>query len=140
MYLRPGRRSTCITTFRESAMFVLIARYGSSTPLCRTQLVNRASPCCAEFAWMVDSVPECPVFRSCRQIEGFAAANLPENDAVRAVAEGCLQQISDSDSGKAVLFAASLESNEVFLREVNLGSVLDHKHPLVLGNEFSEDR
>ena len=57
MYLRPGRRSTCITTFRESAMLVLIARYGSSTPLCRTQLVKRASPCCAEFAWMVDNVP-----------------------------------------------------------------------------------
>src|SRR5271155_4864065 len=104
MYLRPGRRSTCITTFRESAMLVLIARYGSSTPLCRTQLVNRARPCCAEFAWIVDSVPECPVFRSC---------------------------------GKAVLFAASLKSNEVFLREVNLGSVFDHKDPLVLGNEFS---
>jgi len=44
------------------------------------------------------------------------------------------------DCWKAVLFAASLESNEVFLREVNLGSVLDHKHPLVRGNEFSEDR
>src|SRR6266853_6089996 len=81
-----------------------------------------------------------PGVQELQEIEGFASANLPENDTVGAVAEGCLQQVSDSDSGKAVLFAASLESNEVFLREVNLGSVLDHKHPLVLGNEFSEDR
>ncbi len=91
--------------------------------------------------WARGASRRCPTAgQELQQIEGFATANLSENDAVRAVAEGCLQQVSDSDSGKAVLFAASLESNEVFLREVNLGSVLDHEHPLVLGNEFSEDR
>jgi hypothetical protein len=31
-------------------MLVLIARYGNSTPLCKTQLVNLASPCFAELA------------------------------------------------------------------------------------------
>jgi hypothetical protein len=32
------------------AMFVLIALYGISTPLCRTQLVKRERPCFAELA------------------------------------------------------------------------------------------
>ena len=91
MYLRPGRRSTWMTTLSESAMFVLIALKGSSTPLCKTQLVKRARPCWAEFAWIVHSVPECPVFRSCKKIEGFAAANLSQNDAIGAMAEGCFQ-------------------------------------------------
>ena len=65
---------------------------------------------------MVDSVPECPGVQELQKIEGFAAANLAENDAVRAVAEGCLQEIADGHCRKAVLFAASFESNEVFLR------------------------
>ena len=139
MYLRPGRRSTWITTLSESAMLVLIARYGSSTPLCRTQLVNRARPCCAEFAWMVDNVPECPVFRSCKKIEGFAAANLTKNDAVRAVAEGCFQEVADGHCRKAVLFPAGFKPNEIFLRQLNFGRVFDNEDSLVLGNEFSED-
>src|SRR5271168_1088528 len=81
-----------------------------------------------------------PGVQELQQIEGFAAANLPEHYAVRAVAESSLEEIADGDCRKAILFAASLESNEVFLRQLNLGSVLDHKHPLVLGNKFSEDR
>jgi hypothetical protein len=50
MYRRPGRRSTWMTTLSESAMFVLMALKGISTPLCKTQLVKRARPCCAELA------------------------------------------------------------------------------------------
>ena len=62
MNRRPGR-SMWTTTLRESALFVLIERYGSSMPLCKTQLVNRASPCFAELAWIVLRVPAWPVFR-----------------------------------------------------------------------------
>src|SRR5229473_4638452 len=69
-----------------------------------------------------------PGVQELQEIEGFATANLPENYAVRAVPERSFQQVTDRDSGEAVLFTASLESNEVFLREVNLGSVLDHKY------------
>ncbi len=61
MNLRPGLRSIWMTTFNESPMLVLMARYGSSTPLCKTQLVKRARPCLAELAWMVESVPAWPV-------------------------------------------------------------------------------
>ena len=53
-------------------MLLLIARYGSSTPLCRTQLVKRLSACAAELAWTVEIVPECPVFRSCSRSKASA--------------------------------------------------------------------
>jgi hypothetical protein len=52
MLTTPGLRSTWMTTLSESAMFVLMALKGSSTPLCNTQLVKRARPCCRELAWM----------------------------------------------------------------------------------------
>ena len=42
-------------------MFALIERYGNSIPLCKTQLVNRASPCFAELAWIVDIWGEVPI-------------------------------------------------------------------------------
>ena len=51
-------------TFSESAMSVLMARKGISTPLCSTHAVNREIPCAAEFAWTVEIVPLWPVFRS----------------------------------------------------------------------------
>jgi sigma-B regulation protein RsbU (phosphoserine phosphatase) len=34
-----------MTILSESPMLILMARYGNSTPLCRTQLVKRDSPC-----------------------------------------------------------------------------------------------
>ena len=81
-----------------------------------------------------------PGVQELQEIEGFAAANLPENDAVRAMAESSFEEIADGHCRKAVLLPACFKSDEVLLREVNLGSVLNHKNPFVLGNEFSEDR
>ena len=81
-----------------------------------------------------------PGVQELQKIEGFAAADLPENDSVRAVAEGGLQQVANGDGRKAVLFAARFETDEIFLRQVNLGRVFDHENALVRGNEFSEDR
>jgi len=47
---------------RIGDMFVLIERYGNSSPLCKTQLVTRASPFFAESSvGMVLSVPAWPV-------------------------------------------------------------------------------
>ena len=61
MNRRPGLRSIWTTTLRESAIFVLIERYGNSIPLCKTQLVKRARPCFAELAWIVDIWGEVPI-------------------------------------------------------------------------------
>src|SRR5258707_2273316 len=75
-----------------------------------------------------------------QEVERLASANLPQNDTVRAVAECCFQEISDADSGKAILFAAGFKPNEILLRQLNLGRVFDNEHPFIPRNEFSEDR
>src|ERR1019366_7929159 len=62
---RPGRRSMCTIRWSESAMLLLMARYGSSISLWSTQVVKRLSAWAAELAWTVDSVPEFPVLSSC---------------------------------------------------------------------------
>ena len=75
-----------------------------------------------------------------QEIERLASANLPQNDTVRAMSEGCFQEIADRHSGKAVLFAACFEPNEILLRQSNLGRIFDHEHPFLLRYEFSENR
>ena len=45
-----------------------------------------------------------------QKVEGFAAANFPKNDAVRAVAEGRFQEIANGYCWKAVLFAAGFKA------------------------------
>ena len=74
-----------------------------------------------------------------QEIEGFATTNLPENDTVRAVAEGGLQKIANGHCWKSVLLAAGLKPNEVFLSQLNLCRILDHEDAFVWWNEFSED-
>src|SRR5229473_8440652 len=81
-----------------------------------------------------------PGVQELQEIEGFATANLSENDAVRAVAEGSLQEIANSHCRKAVLFPARFKPDKVFLDQVNLGGVFDDEDPFLLRNEFSEDR
>src|SRR5580704_12875716 len=75
-----------------------------------------------------------------QQIERFAAANLPEHDSVRAVAEGSLQEIANGYCRKTVLFAARFEPDEVFLAQVNLRRVFDDEDPLLLRDKFSKHR
>ena len=81
-----------------------------------------------------------PRVQELQEIEGFASANLPQNDTVRAMAEGCFQEIANGHCRKAVLFPACFKPDEIFLRQLNLGRVLDDEHPFILRNEFSEDR
>ena len=50
-----------------------------------------------------------------QEIERLAAAYLTKNDPVRAVAEGCLQQVADAHSRQAVLWLPRLETNEIVL-------------------------
>src|SRR5713226_3776548 len=79
-----------------------------------------------------------PGVQELQEIKCFATANLSENDAVRAVAEGSHEEFADGDCWKAILFTAGFKPNEIFLGEVNLGRVFDNKHPLILRNEFSQ--
>ena len=48
----------------DGAADLLPDRDGSWTPAWSTQDANRASACDAELAWIVDSVPACPVFNA----------------------------------------------------------------------------
>jgi len=57
---RPGRRSRWTTTFTQSPTLALTARYGRSSPLCRTQLVKRAKPCRAEVRGQSKGFPSVP--------------------------------------------------------------------------------
>jgi hypothetical protein len=60
-----------------------------------------------------------------QEIERLAATYLTKDDPVRAVAEGCLQQVSDAHCRKAVLWLARLKTDEIVLTHLNFGRVLD---------------
>src|ERR1700730_2896068 len=75
-----------------------------------------------------------------QEIEGLASADLAQNQTIRAMTEGCFQEVANRYGGKAVLFAAGFKPNEILLRQLNLGRVFDDEHSFILRNEFSEDR
>src|SRR5258707_13677118 len=75
-----------------------------------------------------------------QEVEGLSAADFAQNQSVRAMAEGRLQEIANSHCRKAVLFAAGFKADEVCLRQLKLGRVFDDQHALIGRNEFSEDR
>jgi hypothetical protein len=66
MYLRPGRRSTWMTTLSESAIFVLIALKGISTPLCKSA-DKRAAEEIANRTVCEDFEKFAPIFERVRQ-------------------------------------------------------------------------
>src|SRR5580700_9625828 len=81
-----------------------------------------------------------PSVQELQKIECFGTANFPENDPVRAVPEGSFQEIANGHCRKAILFAARLKPDEVFLRQLNLRRVFNDEHPFLLRDEFSEYR
>jgi hypothetical protein len=60
-----------------------------------------------------------------QEIKSLAATYLTKDDPVRAVAEGCLQQVADAHCRKAVLWLARLKTDEIVLTHLNFGRVLD---------------
>jgi len=56
-----------------------------------------------------------PGVKKLQEVEGFAAANLTQDDSVGPVAQRRFQEIPDGHGRHAVLFAAGLESNDVLL-------------------------
>ena len=60
-----------------------------------------------------------------QEIESLAATYLAKDDPVRAVAEGCLQQVADAHCRKAVLWLACLKTDEIVLTHLNFGGVFD---------------
>ena len=75
-----------------------------------TQLVKRLSAWAAELAWTVESVPECPVLRSCSKSNASGAANLSEHDSVGPVPEARLEELPDGYGGKYRFALAGLRS------------------------------
>jgi hypothetical protein len=60
-----------------------------------------------------------------QEIKSFAATYLTKDDPIRAVAEGCLQQVADAHCRKAVLWLARLKTDKIVLAHLNFGRVLD---------------
>ena len=73
-----------------------------------------------------------------KQVERFSSANFTEDDAVRPVAKRCLQQVSDRDRRKIRLRLASLETDEVWLFELDFRRVFDEENSVVIRNELSQ--
>src|SRR5487761_898813 len=100
-------------TFSESAILLLIARYGSSMPLWRTQLVKRARAWAAELAWTVESVPEWPV------LSNWSRSNAsPPRISPRMMRAG-----------------RCLKANEIGLFQLNFGRVLDEEDAIFIADE-----
>jgi len=51
-----------------------------------------------------------------QEIEGLAAANLAQDDTVRAMAKGRFEEIADGHCRKTILFPECFKPDEVFLR------------------------
>ena len=102
-------------------------------------MVKRLSAWAAELAWTVESVPECPVLRSCSKIERFPAANLSQDDAVGPVAEARPEELADGDGGQAAVRAPGFKAHQVGGAHLDLGGVLNHQDALILGDEVGED-
>ena len=80
-----------------------------------------------------------PGVQELQEIECLTAADLTEDDPVWAVAEGCLQEVTDANSRQAVLWLPGFEADEVVLVHLNFGCVFDEENSLVRGNEFPKD-
>src|SRR5208283_3819549 len=74
-----------------------------------------------------------------QEVECLTAAYLTEDDSVGAVAEGCLQEVTDADSWQAVLWLPGFKAHKVVLVHLNFGGVFDEENSFIRGNEFSKD-
>ena len=52
--------------------------------------------------------------------------------------ESRFEQIANRDGGSTVLFAARLETNQIFMVQLNFRCVLDEQDAFVRRNEFPE--
>src|SRR5260370_37785472 len=74
-----------------------------------------------------------------QEIECLTAAYLTEDDPVRAVAEGCLQEVTDANARLAVLWVVGLKADKVVLVHLDFGGVFDQENSFIRGNEFPEN-
>ncbi len=74
-----------------------------------------------------------------QKIEGFASANLTEQDPVRAMTKSGFEEVADRYARKAALRMARLKPDKVGLGDLNLRRVLNQDNPLFLGYESAED-
>ena len=73
-----------------------------------------------------------------QQIEGFPAANLTQEDAVRSQPERRLQKIANRDRRQTWLLAAGLEPNQIRFSDLDLGGVFDQDDALLVGDGGGE--
>ena len=74
-----------------------------------------------------------------QKVECLASANLAENDAVWAMPEGGLQEVTDRHCRYSVLRLPGLEPDKVRLGHLNLSRVLDEKDSFVFRDELPEN-
>src|SRR3954471_20000669 len=73
-------------------------------------------------------------------VEGLARTALPDDDPIRAHAEGVADELADGDRALAFdVRRAGLERDHVLLAELELGGVLDRDDPLVIREEGRQD-
>ena len=66
------------------------------------------------------------------KVEGFAATDFTEQDAIRAMAERCSDQVADGDGGEVGLLSPRFKSHEVRFVELDFGGVLYDDDPLLI--------
>ena len=62
-----------------------------------------------------------PGVQELQEVECLTAAYLTEDDPVRAVAEGCLQEVTDANGRQAVLWLPGFKADKVVLVHLNFG-------------------
>jgi hypothetical protein len=129
-------------------MLVLMARYGNSTPLCKTQLVKRERPCLAEFAWMVDNVPECPVFGSCRRSKASPARISPRislsgrcrRAAFRSKEIGFLKKLGEYNLNDFLCFSYIMNHTECHAHDQPIVAVENDGHGIMIASDQQTDQ
>jgi hypothetical protein len=74
-----------------------------------------------------------------QEIEGLGSSNFAEDDTVRPMTKGSLEEFPDGDAGQAILRLPGFETYEIVLAHVDFRCVLDEEDAFIRRNEFPKD-
>ncbi len=137
MRREPSRkRSTWTMRFSADAICSRMARVGRSKPAISTIVSRRASASRGALACTVESEPSWPGVHRLEHVQGLGAADLTDDDAIGAHAQGVAHEIANGDLALAFdVGRARLEADHVLLAQLELDGILDRDDALVPGNE-----
>ena len=120
------RRFTWMIRSTESAIWRLIASFGTLMSDIITMFSIRASASRGELEWSVHIEPSWPVFMAASMSKHSAAANFAQDDAIRAHTQRVDDEIADGDRALALQVGrAGFQRQPVRLLQAKLGRVLD---------------